>query len=89
MELEFKPGKFALNRNTLETVIIKEVKDDRILIISVDGSREMWADNTDYNLFKRKDNKWTVEGPPIYRSEGKVGMEMQEKTDTNISERFK
>ena len=30
MELDFKPGKFALDRNTLETVVVKDVKDDQI-----------------------------------------------------------
>ena len=63
MELEFKPGKFALNRNTLETVIVKEVKDDQIEIVNMFGVEEQWVDKKDYNLFKRKDSKWTVEGP--------------------------
>lgn len=89
MELKFKPGKFALNRNTLETVIVKEVKDEQIEIVNMYGVDERWVDKKDYNLFKRQDGKWIVEGPPIRVSEEKVS-EMQSKgKDTNISERFK
>ena len=89
MELKFKPGKFALNRNTLETVIVKEVKDDQIEIVNMFGVEEQWVDKKDYNLFKRKDGKWTVEGPPIHISDSKF-KEMESKDNNiNISERFK
>jgi len=89
MQLNFKPGKFALNRNTLETVVVKTVKDDQIEIVNMYGVDERWVDKKDYNLFKRQDSKWIVEGPPIRVSEEKVS-EMQSKgKDTNISERFK
>ena len=89
MQLNFKPGKFALNRNTLETVVVKTVKDDQIEIVNMYGVDERWVDKKDYNLFKRQDGKWIVEGPPIRVSEEKVS-EMQSKgKDTNISERFK
>ena len=53
MELEFKPGKFALNRNTLETVVVKEVNIDDIVVVSVDGSMEKTVQKKDYNLFKK------------------------------------
>ena len=89
MELDFKPGKFALNRDTLETVIVKEVDGDRILVILMDGVTESWKNKKEYNLFRRKNNKWVIEGPPIVRS-GTEMDEMQGNNDrTNISERFK
>tara|TARA_R110002167_G_scaffold194370_1_gene397069 strand:- start:937 stop:1206 length:270 start_codon:yes stop_codon:yes gene_type:complete len=89
MELNFKPGKFALNRDTLETVIVKEVDGDRILVILMDGVTESWKNKKEYNLFRRKNNKWVIEGPPIVRS-GTEMDEMQGNNDrTNISERFK
>tara|TARA_R110000765_G_C18846172_1_gene598496 strand:+ start:585 stop:854 length:270 start_codon:yes stop_codon:yes gene_type:complete len=89
MELNFKPGKFALNRDTLETVIVKEVDGDRILVILMDGVTESWKNKKEYNLFRRKNNKWVIEGPPIVRS-GTEMDEMQRNNDrTNISERFK
>ena len=89
MELEFKPAKFALNRNSLETVVVKEVNGDDIVIISIDGSMEKTVQKKDYNLFKRKNGKWTVEGPPIYREENEIANEMSERKGNNISERFK
>jgi hypothetical protein len=89
MELNFKPGKFALNRDTLETVIVKEVDGDRILVVHVSGEAEMWTDKKDYNLFKRKDGKWIIEGPPIYRSNQEVNNMQRANDRTNISERFK
>ena len=89
MELDFKPGKFALNRDTLETMIVKEVDGDRILVILMDGVTESWKNKKEYNLFRRKNNKWVIEGPPIVRS-GTEMDEMQGNNDrTNISERFK
>ena len=48
MELDFKPGKFALNRDTLETVIVKEVDGDRILVILMDGVTESWKNKKEY-----------------------------------------
>ena len=89
MELNFKPGKFELNRDTLETMIVKEVDGDRILVVHVSGEAEMWADKKDYNLFKRKDGKWIIEGPPIYRSNQEVDNMQRGNDRTNISERFK
>jgi len=89
MELDFKPGKFALHRNSLETVVVKEVNGDDIVVVSIDGAMEKTVQKKDYNLFKRKDGKWTIEGPPIYREEHEVANEMSERKGTNISERFK
>jgi len=88
MELDFKPGKFALNRDTLETVIVKEVKDDDILVVDMLGSLEKWDSKDNYNLFKRKNNKWIVEGPPIIVTD-KEADRLSNTTRTNISERFK
>jgi nucleoside-triphosphatase THEP1 len=88
MELDFKPGKFALNRDTLETVIVKEVKDDDILIVDMVGSLEKWDSKKNYNLFKRKNNKWIVEGPPIIVTDKEVDR-LSNTNRTNISERFK
>ena len=88
MELDFKPGKFALNRDTLETVIVKEVKDDDILVVDMVGSLEKWDSKKNYNLFKRKNNKWIVEGPPIIITDKEVDR-LSNTNKTNISERFK
>lgn len=88
MELDFKPGKFALNRDTLETVIVKEVKDDNILVVDMLGSLEKWDSKNNYNLFKRKNNKWIVEGPPIIVTDKEVDR-LSNTNRTNISERFK
>ena len=88
MELNFKPGKFALNRDTLETVIVKEVKDDNILVVDMLGSLEKWDSKNNYNLFKRKNNKWIVEGPPIIVTDKEVDR-LSNTNKTNISERFK
>ena len=88
MELDFKPGKFALNRDTLETVIVKEVKDDNILVVDMLGSLEKWDSKNNYNLFKRKNNKWIVEGPPIIITDKEVDR-LSNTNKTNISERFK
>jgi nucleoside-triphosphatase THEP1 len=88
MELNFKPGKFALNRDTLETVIVKEVKDDDILVVDMLGSLEKWDSKKNYNLFKRKNNKWIVEGPPIIVTDKEVDR-LSNTNRTNISERFK
>jgi len=88
MELNFKPGKFALNRDTLETVIVKEVKDDDILVVDMLGSLEKWDSKNNYNLFKRKNNKWIVEGPPIIITDKEVDR-LSNTNKTNISERFK
>ena len=88
MELNFKPGKFALNRDTLETVIVKEVKDDDILVVDMLGSLEKWDSKKNYNLFKRKNNKWIVEGPPIIVTDKEVDR-LSNTNKTNISERFK
>ena len=89
MELNFKPGKFALNRDTLETVIVKEVDGDRILVILMDGVTESWKNKKEYNLFRRKNNKWVIEGPPIVRSGTEMDEMQRNKDRTNISERFK
>tara|TARA_B110000503_G_C6778539_1_gene262330 strand:- start:154 stop:423 length:270 start_codon:yes stop_codon:yes gene_type:complete len=89
MELNFKPGKFALNRNTLETVIVKEVDGDRILVILMDGVTESWKNKKEYNLFRRKNNKWVIEGPPIVRSHTEMDAMQRVNDRTNISERFK
>jgi hypothetical protein len=89
MELDFKPGKFALNRDTLETVIVKEVDGDRILVILMDGVTESWKNKKEYNLFRRKNNKWVIEGPPIVRSGTEMDEMQRNKDRTNISERFK
>ena len=89
MELNFKPGKFALNRDTLETVIVKEVKDDDILVVDMLGSLEKWDSKKNYNLFKRKNNKWVIEGPPIVRSHTEMDAMQRVNDRTNISERFK
>ncbi len=89
MELDFKPGKFALNRNTLETVVVKDVKDDQIEVISMLGIEGRWVDKKDYNLFKRKNGKWNVEGPPINLSDNFIQHLDNQKNNTNISERFK
>ena len=89
MELNFKPGKFALNRDTLETVIVKEVDGDRILVILMDGVTESWKNKKEYNLFRRKNNKWVIEGPPIVRSGTEMDEMQRTKDRTNISERFK
>lgn len=88
MELDFKPGKFALNRDTLETMIVKEVKDDNILVVDMLGSLEKWDSKNNYNLFKRKNNKWIVEGPPIIVTDKEVDR-LSNTNKTNISERFK
>ena len=88
MELDFKPGKFALNRDTLETVIVKEVNDDNILVVDMLGSLEKWDSKNNYNLFKRKNNKWIVEGPPIIITDKEVDR-LSNTNKTNISERFK
>lgn len=88
MELDFKPGKFALNRDTLETMIVKEVKDDNILVVDMLGSLEKWDSKNNYNLFKRKNNKWIVEGPPIIVTDKEVDR-LSNTNRTNISERFK
>ena len=89
MELNFKPGKFALNRDTLETVIVKEVDGDRILVILMDGVTESWKNKKEYNLFRRKNNKWVIEGPPIVRSHTEMDAMQRVNDRTNISERFK
>jgi hypothetical protein len=89
MELDFKPGKFALNRDTLETVIVKEVDGDRILVILMDGVTESWKNKKEYNLFRRKNNKWVIEGPPIVRSHTEMDAMQRVNDRTNISERFK
>ena len=89
MELNFKPGKFALNRNTLETVIVKEVDGDRILVILMDGVTESWKNKKEYNLFRRKNNEWVIEGPPIVRSPSELKAMERINDKTNISERFK
>ena len=89
MELNFKPGKFALNRDTLETVVVKDVDGDKIQIVNMFGAEERWVEKKDYNLFKRKDGKWVIDGPPIRLTDTKI-QEMKSKEDkTNISERFK
>ena len=89
MELNFKPGKFALNRNTLETVVVKEVKDDKILTIDMKGVVEKWGDTKDYNLFRRKNDKWVIEGPPIIRTQQEMDILTKTQDRSNISERFK
>ena len=68
---------------------MKEVNIDDIVVVSVDGSMEKTVQKKDYNLFKRKDGKWSIEGPPIYREENEVANEMRERKGNNISERFK
>ncbi len=88
MELNFKPGKFVLNRDTLETMIVKEVNDDNILVVDMLGSLEKWDSKNNYNLFKRKNNKWIVEGPPIIITDKEVDR-LSNTNKTNISERFK
>jgi len=89
MELDFKPGKFALNRDTLETMIVKEVKDDNILVVDMTGSLEKWDSKNNYNLFKRKNKEWIVEGPSItFTNEDMDRMNIID-NKTNISERFK
>ena len=88
MELDFKPGKFALNRDTLEKMIVKEVKDDNKLVVDMLGSLEKWDSKNNYNLFKRKNNKWIVEGPPIIVTDKEVDR-LSNTNRTNISERFK
>lgn len=89
MELNFKPGKFALNRDTLETVIVKEVKDDDILVVDMIGSFEKWDSKNNYNLFKRKNNEWIIEGPPITFTDEDINRMNNIDNKTNISERFK
>ena len=89
MELNFKPGKFALNRDTLETVIVKEVDGDRILVILMDGVTESWKNKKEYNLFRRKNNKWVIEGPPITRTTEEMESRVKEDNGSNLSERFK
>lgn len=87
MELEFKPGKFALNRDTFETVIVKEVKDDKLLVVAMDGITETWHHKTDFNLFRRSEGKWVIDGPPIYKTKQELKRMSPDKK--NISERFK
>jgi len=89
MELDFKPGKFALNRNTLETVVVKDVKDGEIQIVNMFGVDEKWVNKEDYNLFKRKDGKWIIEGQPILMSDNRIKDIENKNNKTNISERFK
>ena len=89
MELEFKPGKFALNRNTLETVIVKEVKDEKLLVLAIDGVTETWHNQEDFNLFRRSEGKWIVEGPPIYKTQKEINIMHNIGNSKNMSERFK
>jgi hypothetical protein len=89
MELKFKPGKFALNRNTLETVIVKEVKDDKLLVLAMDGITESWHNRENFNLFRRSEGKWKIEGPPIYKTKEELKRSNSDTDKKNISERFK
>ena len=88
MELEFKPGKFALNRNTLETMIVKEVKDEKLLVSAMDGVTETWHNQQDFNLFRRLKDKWVIEGPPIYKTKEEI-KRVGNTNNKNISEMFK
>jgi len=89
MELDFKPGKFALDRNTFETVIVKEVKDDKLLVLGMDGVTESWRDKNEFNIFRRSNNdEWTIEGPPIYKTQEEIER-IGNNNNKNMSERFK
>ena len=53
------------------------------------GSFEKWDSKNNYNLFKRKNNEWIIEGPPITFTDEDMNRMNSIDNKTNISERFK
>jgi len=91
MELEFKSGHFALNRTTLETMIILDVneEEDTLLLLCPKTEKEEWYPKADYNLFVRDGSTWKVQGPPIRLTNEQLTQMERQSNKNNISERFR